>query len=180
MRTMTTVGERDPGTWPLGPVLKDQRKKLGLSLDEVAKRAGIGRATVTYYETGYRADNKAAVNPTVKILRPLAEALELDLDLVLDLADIQPARRQTDEEAAAEVARRSSHLADRIAMLDSRFRSAVETIVDEYLKAQGYVDDGAAAKVKSGPAELRTADSAAGPDELPLGNHTSDQAPLST
>lgn len=180
MPTMT-VGERDPGTWPLGPVLEGQRKRLDLSLDEVAKRASIGRATVRYYETGYRADNGAPVNPTVKILRPLAEALELNVDEVLILAGIQPARRKSTEEAAAEVARRSTHLADRIAQLDPTFRAAVETIVDEYLKAQGYVDDaaGAALAVSSGPSELRTADSAEGPDEPPLGNRTSDQAPSS-
>lgn len=179
MRSMT-VGERDPDTWPLGPVLKGQRNKLGLSLDQVAKRASIGRATVTYYETGYRADNRAPVNPTVKILRPLAEALELDVDEVLTMAGIQPARQKSDEEVAAEVARRSSRLADRIALLDPRFRNAVETIVDEYLRAQGYVDDDTAVVVKSGPSEVRTANSAAGPEELPLGDHAGDPAsPLS-
>lgn len=175
-----TVRERDPGTWPLGPVLENQRKKLGLTLDQVAARADLGRGTVRYYELGYRADNGAPVNPTTKVLRPLAVALELDIGTVLDLAGIQPARRKTDEVAAAEVARRSSHLADRIALLPAALRSAIETIVDEHLKALGYVNaDDAAAEVYSGPSEeLRTADPAAGPDELPLGNRTSDQAPL--
>jgi transcriptional regulator with XRE-family HTH domain len=172
MRSMT-VRERDPGTWPLGPVLKAQREKLGLSFTKLAERSGLGRATVTYYETGFRADNGDPVNPTVKILRPLAEALELDLDYVLEVAELKHARRKTDEEAAAEVARRSAHLADRIAQLDPKFRSAVETIVDEYLRAQGFIDD--VVEVRPGPAELRSAASAAGPDELPLGNRTSDQ-----
>lgn len=178
-----TNGERDPaGTWPLGKVLEDQRKQLGLSLDQVATRARISRATVRYYETGYRADNRAPINPTVTILRPLTEALELNLDPVLELAGITPARRKTDEEAAAEVARRSSHLADRIALLNPRFRAAIETIVDEQLKAQGYIasDTGSTAEAKWGPEERRTADPAAGPDELPLGdNNTSDSTPLS-
>lgn len=172
-----TVGERK---WTLGPVLKDQRKKLGLSLDEVAKRASIGRATVTYYETGYRSDNRAPVNPTVKILRPLAAALELDEDYVLNLAGISPARRKTNEEAAAEVARRSSHLADRIAQLDPKFRAAVETIVDEYFRLQGYLDSAVTTEAKAGPAEISTADSAAGPDELPLDNRTNNQAQVSS
>lgn len=174
-----TVGERDLGTWRLGPVLEQQRKQLGLSLDQVATRANLGRGTVRYYELGYRADNGAKVNPTVKVLRPLAEALELDLDHVLDLAGIQPARRQSDEEAAAEVARRSAHLADRIAQLDPAFRKAVETIVDEYLQARGYVPAPAspAAEMTPGPAEHVTTDSAAGPEELPLGDNTSTTKP---
>ncbi len=171
-----TVGERDPGTWQVGPVLESQRKKLGLSLDQVAERASIGRATVRYYETGYRADNKAPINPTVKVLRPLAEALELNVDDVLELARIQPARRMTDQEAAAEVARRSSHLADRIALLDPAFRSAIETIVDEHLKAQGYVDGGTATMKSAAPAESRTAP-AFGPGEPPLGEPAKDGAP---
>lgn len=65
MRSMTVEERR----WTVGPVLENQRKKLGLSLDQVATRAGVARATVRYYETGYRADNGAAVNPTVKVLR---------------------------------------------------------------------------------------------------------------
>lgn len=174
-----TVGERDPGTWPVGPVLENQRKKLGLSLDDVAKRSNLGRGTVRYYETGFRNDNGAPVNPTAKILRPLAEALELDVDEVFRLAGLQVAPRQPKEDAA-EAQRRSAHLADRIAQLDPTFRAAVETIVDEYLRAQGYLGDSVTTEAKAGPAEISTADSAAGPDELPLGNHTSDRTQLSS
>lgn len=174
-----TDGERNTGEWKLGEVLKTQREKLGLSLSAVATRSGLGRATVTYYETGHRADNNAPVNPTPKVLRPLAEALELDFDYVLEKAGIQPARRKTDEDAAAEVARRARHLADRIALLDPTFRQAIETIVDRHLRAQGYLAEEAdsSAAPKSGPMELRTADPAAGPEELPLG-HTSDPTAL--
>ena len=178
---MTTVGERDSDTWELGLLLEGQRNKLGLTLDQVARRSHLGRGTIRYYETGFRADNKAPVNPTLKVLKPLAEALELDVNHVLQVAGLQPARRKTDEEVAAEVARRSSRLADRIALLDPDFRAAIETIVDQHLRAQGLIaDDPTTVEVKSGPAEFRTADSAAGPGELPLGDHTGDQAPLST
>lgn len=153
-----TVGERDPGAedkagkWPLGSVLQNQRTKMGLSLHEVARRSNLSRATVTYYETGFRADNQQPVNPTVKILRPLAEVLELELDHVLNVAGITPAQRESDEEAAARVAARSAHLADRIALLDPEFRRAVETIVDSYLRAQGLLPEQPPV-VKSGPAE---------------------------
>lgn len=175
-----TVGERDPGSWPLGPVLEQARRRLDLSLDRVAERADLGRGTVRYYETGFRADNGARVKPTLKVLRPLAAALELDLDYVLDLAGLKPAQRKTDKEVAAEVTRRSAHLADRIALLPSALRGAIETIVDEHLRALGYVDDtSGGADVKAGPTEPRAADLAAGPDEPPLGRHAGDQAPLS-
>lgn len=177
MRNMTAVGERDPATWPLGDVLKSQREKLGLSFSGLAKRAGLGRATVTYYETGFRADNGDPVNPSVKILRPLAEALELDVDYLLDVAGLLPARRKTDEEAAAEVARRSALLADRIALLDPAFRAAIETIVDQHLRAQGLLDD-RAVEAQPGPAELRTDASAAGPEEPPMGDHMAEQKEL--
>lgn len=172
-----TVGERDAGTWPVGAVLENQRKKLGLSLDELAKRASLGRGTIRYYETGFRDDNKAPVKPTAKILRPLAEALELDVNEVFRLAGLQAAERQAEEDAA-ESQRRAAHLADRIAQLDPKFRGAVETIVDEYLRAQGYLGGNVTTEAKAGPAEVSTADSAAGPDELPLSNHTSDRTQL--
>ncbi len=159
-----TNGERDPAAqWQLGQVLERQRKQLDLSLDQVAARASIGRATVRYYETGFRADNGAPVKPTMKILRPLAEALELNLDPLLELAEITTARRKTDEEAAAEVARRSSHLADRIALLEPEIRAAIEVIVDSELRNRGYV--GTEMVIRDGLSEPTHRGVHAGPDE---------------
>ncbi|MDX3661247.1 helix-turn-helix transcriptional regulator [Streptomyces sp. ID05-26A] len=162
---MTTAGGRDPAEWPLGKMLKSQRKQLGLTLDEVAKRASVGRATVSYYESGYRADIKADVNPSVKILRPLAEALELKLDDVLVAAGLSPAPQKSDEEVAAEVAARSANLADNIALLSPRFRAAVETLVFEYLALQSATAGTAATQL--GPIEYRTAETAYGPEVTP-------------
>lgn len=168
-----TNGERAPAQWQLGRVLERQRKQLDLSLDQVATRASIGRATVRYYETGYRADNGAPVRPTLKILRPLSEALGLKLDPLLELAGMTPARRKTDEEAAAEVAARSTLLADRIALLDPAVRSAIETLVDEYLRARGLVgrgpdpeaQPGTEMAIRGGPSEPTHRGVHAGPDE---------------
>ena len=58
--------------------LRSLRTTLGLSLDEVAERANLSASTVSRVETGKR-------TISLDILLPLAGALQVDLDALLDL-----------------------------------------------------------------------------------------------
>ncbi len=58
--------------------LRSLRTTLGLSLDEVAERANISPSTVSRVETGKR-------TISLDILLPLAAALQVDLDALLDV-----------------------------------------------------------------------------------------------
>lgn len=54
----------------IGQRIKQRRKELGMSVDELAKRLGKNRATVYRYEDGF------IENLPLEILQPLAQALQ--------------------------------------------------------------------------------------------------------
>ena len=54
--------------------IKRYRAKMGLSQDQLARKAGITYSTLTKLESGVNS------NPKVKTLQQLAEALEVTLD----------------------------------------------------------------------------------------------------
>jgi transcriptional regulator with XRE-family HTH domain len=58
--------------------LRSLRTTLGLSLDELAERANLSASTISRVETGKR-------TISLDILLPLAGALQVDLDALLDL-----------------------------------------------------------------------------------------------
>jgi transcriptional regulator with XRE-family HTH domain len=58
--------------------LRTLRTTLGLSLDELAARANIGASTISRIETGRR-------TISLDVLVPLAAALQVDLDVLLDV-----------------------------------------------------------------------------------------------
>ena len=61
----------------IGEKIKQRRKELGLSAEEIAQKIGVSPATIYRYESG---DIKS---PRSSVLRPIAEALDMDLyDLV--------------------------------------------------------------------------------------------------
>ncbi len=54
-----------------GSRVRTRRKELGLTLDEVSRRAGCTKAAISNYERGY------AKSVTMDLLFPLAQALEV-------------------------------------------------------------------------------------------------------
>ena len=58
--------------------LRSLRNTLGLSLDELAARAGLSPSTISRVETGKR-------TISLDVLLPLASALQVDLDALLDV-----------------------------------------------------------------------------------------------
>src|SRR5215831_9253568 len=58
--------------------LRSLRNTLGLSLDELAARTNLSPSTISRVETGKR-------TISLDILLPLASALQVDLDALLDL-----------------------------------------------------------------------------------------------
>lgn len=74
--------------------LRSLRTTLGLSLDELAARTNLSPSTISRVETGKR-------TISLDILLPLAAALEVDLDALLDVRSdddvvIRPAPRRSD------------------------------------------------------------------------------------
>lgn len=60
--------------------LRSLRNTLGLSLDELAERTNLSASTISRVETGKR-------TISLDILLPLAAALQIDLDALLDVHD---------------------------------------------------------------------------------------------
>lgn len=56
----------------IGKLLRSTRQERGLSIESVAKAAGIGAGTISQYERGLG-------NPTIQTLRRLGDALDLSL-----------------------------------------------------------------------------------------------------
>ena len=73
--------------------LRSLRTTLGLSLDELSKRTNVSASTISRIETGHR-------TISLDVLVPLARALQVDLDALLDVSDdddvvIRPTPRRT-------------------------------------------------------------------------------------
>ena len=57
-------------------ILRDERKKRGLSMNQVAERSGLSQGMISLVEHDLR-------NPTLDTLLRIADALEIDLSKVL-------------------------------------------------------------------------------------------------
>jgi transcriptional regulator with XRE-family HTH domain len=74
------MGESDDIERLVRTRLRSLRQSLGLSLDELATRSGVGASTISRIETGKR-------TISLDVLLPLAAALQVDLDALLDVRD---------------------------------------------------------------------------------------------
>ncbi|RKE17616.1 helix-turn-helix domain-containing protein [Streptomyces sp. TLI_171] len=73
----------------VGVRLRELRTARGLSLSELARRSGLGKATLSGLEAGVR-------NPTLETLYALTTALGLPLSAALPVADSAAADRRSD------------------------------------------------------------------------------------
>ena len=71
----TTRGASGAAT-SLGATIRERRKALGLTLEELALRSGVSRATISKVERG-------DVTPTTPVLGRLAEALDISISQAL-------------------------------------------------------------------------------------------------
>lgn len=62
----------------LGEILLQQRKAKGLKLKDLSEKSGISTVSIKCYEIGLK-------YPSANILGKLAEALELDYNLLYDI-----------------------------------------------------------------------------------------------
>jgi transcriptional regulator with XRE-family HTH domain len=70
---------RDPAITPLGRLIRTQQRRLGLSREDLAGRAGLDVTTISRWVHGRH-------EPEPAKLEQLAGALEVDVDTVLDAA----------------------------------------------------------------------------------------------
>ena len=61
----------------LAQTIKELRKKHKMSQEELAKQAGITYSTLIKIESG------ANVNPTIKTMKKIADALDVSLDVLV-------------------------------------------------------------------------------------------------
>jgi transcriptional regulator with XRE-family HTH domain len=66
----------EPSRSPLGATIRERRKALGLTLEDLAARSGVSRATISKVERG-------DVTPTTPVLGRLAEALDISISQAL-------------------------------------------------------------------------------------------------
>lgn len=70
-------------TSAIGDVIRERRKALGMSADELSEKLGVNRATIFRYENGKISDVPAA------LILPLAQELEIDPIFLLKLGATQ-------------------------------------------------------------------------------------------
>lgn len=71
----------------IGQRIKERRKELGLSAEDLAKRLGKSRATMFRYENG------EIENMPLDILKPLAEALQTTPEYLMGWEQVQGTNR---------------------------------------------------------------------------------------
>lgn len=76
---------RDAVSEEVARILREERKRKGLSMNTVSERAGLSRMMVSYVERQER-------NPTLDTLLRLSEALEIDLAELIQRAQRAAAR----------------------------------------------------------------------------------------
>lgn len=73
----------------MGERIKYLRGKLGLKQEDVAKELGVGRTTVTNYETGFS-------EPSLKHLRKLAAFFDVSIDYLLNTPEDSESESESD------------------------------------------------------------------------------------
>jgi transcriptional regulator with XRE-family HTH domain len=84
------VGSRDATRWPVWALVREARRRAGLSQAELAERAGTSQPAIARYE-------RARATPDLATLQRIVEACGWELQLVLSEPDAQ---REANEAAA--------------------------------------------------------------------------------
>jgi len=71
-----TDKQRDAISSRIACLLKEEREKRGLSLNKLARNAGLSRQTISFIE-------REVQNPTVDTLLRITSALTIDLDKII-------------------------------------------------------------------------------------------------
>jgi transcriptional regulator with XRE-family HTH domain len=113
----------------IGQRIKQRRKELGISADELGSRLGVHRTTVFRYESGY------IEKLPIDILEPIAKALQTTPDYFFDWEEVEKTndiladiivRLRTDEEF--------SSIVTRLHNLDSEKLCGIKVMLDTFLK----------------------------------------------
>jgi len=98
----------------LGKIIRQQREKLGLTLDEVARRSGFSKPYISTIETG-----KVKNPPSDALLRRLEKLLQFESGLLILIAHLE--KLPADVRAAFETSKAEN----------AHWRSLIRRIVDE-------------------------------------------------
>ena len=92
LRHRYAIGYRDVMETMLGSVIRQARKRAGLTRSELSKRAGTSRSAITRYEAGH-------ATPMLETARRLVETCGFDLRI--ELSDTSPQREAATDAALA-------------------------------------------------------------------------------
>ena len=113
----------------IGQRIKQRRKELGISADELGSRLGVHRTTVFRYESGY------IEKLPIDILEPIAKALQTTPDYFFDWEEVE---KTNDILADIIVRLRSdndfSDLVKTLYGLDAAKLSGIKSMLDTFLK----------------------------------------------
>ena len=76
---MSADEKREAICFQVARILQEERRKRGLSMDALARRAGLSQAMISFVERGIR-------NPSLETLLRMTEVLDLNLGKVLHAA----------------------------------------------------------------------------------------------
>ena len=71
----------------LSEVVKNYRRENRVSMEELAKRAGLSKGYVSMLENGVNPRSKKPISPTLDSLMKLSRAMMIDLDTLLRMVD---------------------------------------------------------------------------------------------
>lgn len=66
----------------LGKIIRDYRKRSGITATQLAEKIGVSQGTISHIETGRR-------SPSVDLIHRIAEALNIPSDIINDEEDIK-------------------------------------------------------------------------------------------
>jgi transcriptional regulator with XRE-family HTH domain len=109
---------------PLGAFIKAQRQMANLSLRQLSAMTAVSNAYLSQIERGLS-------EPSIRVLKAIAQALDLSADALLDQAGFSTEVGKSDDQATQSAIR-----ADR--RLTMSQRNALLTVYHTYLVANGY------------------------------------------
>lgn len=112
-------------------MLKQLRKQRGLSQPELASILGVGKSTISMYESGQR-------KPSFEMLEAIADCFNVDMDYLLGKSSCRNKYQETADPSLSPLPLEISHL-KRIPIL-GRIQAGAPMYAEEYIEGYTYTD----------------------------------------
>lgn len=113
----------------IGIIIRDRRKELGLTLEELGDLVGVGKSTVRKWETGYISNMKRDKIALV------AKALKLN-PVSLIIGEKIEENENIKEKVPAEAETKENHIIDMYSRLTPQNQAVLDTLLESMLEQQ--------------------------------------------